>query len=76
MKFILSLLFLFSYTLTCFADELIIEPDRGREPILTAILNATSSINLAMYGLTDSQFTQALAASKNNGKNIRVLLEY
>jgi phosphatidylserine/phosphatidylglycerophosphate/cardiolipin synthase-like enzyme len=75
LKFIFSLLFFFTYTLVCFADELIIEPDRGREPILTAILNATSSIDLAMYGLTDSPFTQALVASKNNGKKIRVLLE-
>jgi phosphatidylserine/phosphatidylglycerophosphate/cardiolipin synthase-like enzyme len=75
LKFIFSLLFFFTYTLTCFADELIIEPDRGREPILTAILNATSSIDLAMYGLTDLQFTKAFAKAQQNGKNIRVLLE-
>ena len=58
-----------------FADRLIIEPDSGRKPILAAISNAASSVDLAIYGLTDLSFTQALVLSKNNGKTIHVLLE-
>jgi len=54
---------------------LIIEPDAGREPLLSAIKNAKSSIYLVMYGLTDSHFTNALIKAKQQGKKVRILLE-
>jgi len=75
LRFIFKLVLLFFSIIPCFADQLIIEPDNGREPILAAISNAESSVNLVIYGLTDLSFAQALAISKNNGKTIHVLLE-
>ena len=71
----LSFLFLFLFTTFSFADELIIEPDAGRAPLLSAINNAKSSVALVMYGLTDQQFTDALIAAKNKGKTVQILLE-
>lgn len=69
------LLLLFSFSLPCFADRLIIEPDMGREPILSAINQAKSSVDLAIYGLTDKECIQALQNAKNNEKIVRVLIE-
>jgi cardiolipin synthase len=71
----LCFLFLFLFTTFSFADELIIEPDAGRAPLLSAINNAKSSVGLVMYGLTDKQFTDALIAAKNKGKTVQILLE-
>ncbi len=72
-RLLIFLLLFFSSPL--FADELIIEPDNGREPILSAIQNAKSSIALVMYGMTDERFTQALIHAKNQGKSVQILLE-
>lgn len=63
------------FTHTCLADELIIEPDMGRTPILSAISHTQSSLNVVMYGMTDSAFIQELINAKNNGKEITILLE-
>lgn len=61
---------------TAFATEqLITEPDMGREPILAMMNNAKSSIKLVIYGLTDKQFINALINAKDQGKNVQVLLE-
>jgi len=57
------------------AEKLIIEPDAGRAPLLAAIKNAKSSIDIVMYGFTDEAFINALVAAKNHGKNVNVLLE-
>lgn len=57
------------------ADQLIIEPEMGREPILAAILHAKSTINLVMYGFTDPEIMLALASAKNVGKHVNILLE-
>lgn len=57
------------------ADQLIIEPDMGREPILSAILNAKANINLVMYGFTDPEIMIALAQAKNYGKHVNIILE-
>lgn len=60
-----------------FADqELIIEPDMGREPLLRAIAGAQSSVDMVMYGLTDLAFVNALMDAKQHGKTIRVLLQH
>src|SRR5579872_3185106 len=70
---ILTLFFFFSTTI--YADQLIIEPNAGRAPLLSAINHAKSSIDLVMYGFTDEDFMNALTHAKNQGKNVRVLLE-
>ena len=70
-----SLLSAFSLITTAFAGELIIEPDAGRMPILSAINQATSSINLVIYGFTDERFIEALIHAKNTGKSVQILME-
>lgn len=57
------------------ADQLIIEPDNGRTPIINAIQNAKTSVDLVMYGLTDQELIKTLIAAKNQGKKVTVLLE-
>lgn len=71
--FILFWLFIFSPTI--FADELIIEPEAGRAPLLSAIAHAKSSLQLVMYGFTDQSLMQAFIQAKNTGKNVQILLE-
>ncbi|MCD6040049.1 MAG: clsA [Gammaproteobacteria bacterium] len=74
-KNIILLFFFFSYSIFCLADRLIIEPDEGRAPILTAIAHSKSSLDLALYGLTDTNLIQALIQAKKRGKLVRILLE-
>lgn len=69
---VFSLLF---FATPLLADELIIEPDAGRAPILSAIQNAKSNIALVMYGMTDERCIAALIAAKNQGKSVQILLE-
>jgi cardiolipin synthase len=68
--FILLLIFFIN---PAFSEQLIIEPDMGRAPILAAINHATHSIQLVMYGLTDQECIAALLAAKN--KNLQIILE-
>jgi|SRR5579872_2610534 len=68
-------LFFFFFSSYSFADQLIIEPDAGRAPLLNAIKNTKSSVDLVMYGFTDKKFMTALIHAKNQGKKIAVLLE-
>ncbi len=68
----LCLLLFFS---TSKAEQLIIEPDMGRAPILSAMYNAKNTIDLVMYGFTDTQLMQALVTAKKSGKDIHVLLQ-
>lgn len=70
---LIFLLFFFIFSSNALSDQLIIEPDMGRAPILTAMNHAKSSIQLVMYGLTDENCIEALIAAKN--KNLQVLLE-
>lgn len=75
-RFFTLLLSLFLFHSAALAkDYLIIEPDAGREPILSAMHQAHQSIDLAMYGLTDPTLLDALIAEKKAGKNVNVLLE-
>lgn len=62
-------------TSLAYADELLIEPDAGRKPILDIIQQAHHSIDLVMYGFTDQQFANALIQQKENGKTIKMILE-
>jgi cardiolipin synthase len=68
---------LFSLHSQCYANQqLIIEPDMGRAPLINAIHNAKSSIDLVMYGLTDLQFVEALNQAHANNKTVKVLLQH
>jgi phosphatidylserine/phosphatidylglycerophosphate/cardiolipin synthase-like enzyme len=71
-KLFLLSLFLTSVT---YADRLIIEPEDGRTPLLNAIRDTHSNIDLVMYGFTDPIFATELTQAANNGKNVRILLE-
>lgn len=57
------------------ADQLIIEPDEGRLPLLKAIEGAEKSIHLAMYGWTDPVLLNAVLQQKKAGKEIKIILE-
>lgn len=55
--------------------ELIIEPDMGKTPILTAIKDAKSSIDLEIYLFSDTDILQELENAKKRGVSVRVILE-
>jgi cardiolipin synthase len=69
------LLLLFLVAVPVWADQLIIEPDMGRKPILEALASAQHSVGLVMYGMTDDQILNALIQEKRSGKSVKVLLE-
>lgn len=76
MRYFFKLFFIFFFLSSyAVAAKLIIEPDAGRAPLLSAINNAKSSVDLVMYGLTDESFITALIQAKNSGKKINILLE-
>jgi cardiolipin synthase A/B len=76
MHFYFTLIFFFCATFSFAEEQLIIEPDMGRAPIVSVMKNAKSSIKLVMYGLTDPKMIDALTDAKLNGKDVQVLLEY
>lgn len=69
------LILFFFFTPSLFADQLIIEPEMGRAPIINAINETETGLRLVMYGFTDKEILQALLAQKSKGKEIRVILE-
>ncbi|VVC76176.1 Major cardiolipin synthase ClsA [Aquicella siphonis] len=69
------LFLLLSFSLSAFADQLIIEPDMGRKPVLDAIQDAKNSVELVMYGFTDEVLLDALVQKKQKGKTVKILLE-
>ncbi len=73
-----SFLFLLSFlAFSAFASAtLIIEPDQGRQPVLEALKQAQSTVDLAIYGFTDPELMQAFIQAKNNGKKVRILLQH
>jgi phosphatidylserine/phosphatidylglycerophosphate/cardiolipin synthase-like enzyme len=74
MRQCLALVILF-FTFSAWADQLIIEPEMGREPILAAMNSAQHSIDLVMYGFTDKTLLNALLQKHRQGKTVRVILE-
>lgn len=60
---------------TAFADQLIVEPDRGRAPILDFIHQSRHSLNLVMYDFTDKTLLNALLAQQHAGNQVKVILE-
>lgn len=69
------------FTCPTWADQLIIEPDMGREPILNVINDTHHSLDLVMYGLTDDHLLNALIKQKmlikqeTKRETVRVILE-
>jgi len=51
------------------------EPEDGRGPILDAINNATKSIHLEVYLLSDKQIVDALLQKRLEGVDVKVMLE-
>lgn len=56
-------------------EQLIIEPNAGRNPILNELSKAKSSIELVMYGITDKSFIDAIVKAKKAGKEVKIILE-
>ena len=53
----------------------IAEPDDGHQPILDLISSAGSSVDVAIYQLTDSRVVSALEDAAQRGVHVRVLAE-
>lgn len=58
-----------------YADQLIVEPDMGRAPILHAIDSTQHTINLVMYGFTDKVLLDKLIKEKQHGRTVKIILE-
>lgn len=56
-------------------ERLIVEPDEGRTPLYNAIQHAHSSVQVVMYGLTDTALLNTLIQSQSAGKKLQILLE-
>jgi phosphatidylserine/phosphatidylglycerophosphate/cardiolipin synthase-like enzyme len=54
--------------------QVITEPDAGIAPIVAMIENASSSVDVVMYQLEDTDIEHALAADEARGVAVRVLL--
>ncbi|MGH2530683.1 MAG: phospholipase D-like domain-containing protein, partial [Thermomicrobiales bacterium] len=54
---------------------LFVEPEDGREPILSEIQVATRTIDLEVYILTDDEIIAALEGAAARGVRVRVMLE-
>jgi len=54
---------------------LVIEPDQGLTPIYNLIQSATSSIDMTMYELADTQAQNLLCQAAGNGIAVRVILD-
>lgn len=61
--------------LPIWADQLIIEPDMGRKPIINAINDAHHSIQLVMYGFTDKQLLNAIMQQNKQHRTVNIILE-
>ena len=57
------------------ADQLIIEPEMGRQPILTTLQSVRHSAKLVMYNLTDQTLISALCQQAEHGRDVQIILE-
>jgi cardiolipin synthase A/B len=57
------------------STSLVVLPDDGAGKVLDAIRNATTSVHLEMYMLTDRSAIDALVAAKKAGREVKVLVE-
>lgn len=51
------------------------EPEDGREPILNAINEAQQSVHVVVYLLSDQEIISSLVAKKEEGLDVKVMLE-
>ena len=72
---ITSIICLFALSFSALADQLIIEPDMGREPIVRAMNETKYSLDLVMYGFTDPTLLDALLKQQAKGRTVKVILE-
>ena len=55
-------------------QTLVVLPDDGMEPLLSAIAGASESILVKMFLFTEPRLIRALAAARRRGVNVRVML--
>jgi len=58
------------------AGTLLVEPDMGRAPLLSAINGASRSIELVIYEINDGKITDALIKAARRGVGVRVLYNF
>lgn len=58
-----------------FADQLIIEPDMGKAPIIDTMQAARQSVHLVMYGFTDTTLLAPLLKQHEQGRSVKIILE-
>ena len=58
------------------AGTLLVEPDMGRAPLLSAINGAARTIDLVIYEINDGKITDALVKAVRRGISVRVLYNY
>lgn len=71
-------LFLFVFIclpITLYADQLIVEPEMGRQPILNLMQQSEHTLDLVMYGLTDDVLIDEIIKQKKRGKTVKIILE-
>lgn len=71
----LTLFWIGMHSIVAYADQLIIEPDMGRQPIINVIEKTKHQLHLVMYGFTDETLLNALLRENAQGKSIKVILE-
>ena len=54
--------------------SLVVEPEQGITPLLVAITSATSSVDIVMYQLEDTQVQKALVQDAARGVTVHILL--
>jgi phosphatidylserine/phosphatidylglycerophosphate/cardiolipin synthase-like enzyme len=59
-----------------YSDELVIEPDDARTPVLNLINSASRSIDITIYTISDSQIVTALVNAAKKGISVRVIYNY
>lgn len=75
-KFILALLITVLLPLNGLSAEVYFSPRGGAQERIQEILDeATTSIDVAMYGFTSPELAQALARARDRGVRVRVLLD-
>lgn len=72
---LLPFLLFFALLRPALSDQLIVEPDEGRAPLMEAIQNS-QQLYLVMYGLTDQRLLHQLVQQKIAGKTIKIILEH
>lgn len=75
MKRVLTALLCACASTSILADQLIIEPEMGRKPVVQLIDQAKHTIDLVMYGFTDQTLLDAIIRKHAQGKSVKVILE-